>query len=250
MFIPVYNCSVQLRRVLQSLADGPAARFLAILVIDNLSQDSSASVALEFRARIPHLRVLQNVRNINLGGSHKVAFLEAERLGATHLAVLHGDDQAVVSELNGFLDYAADHPDCEAVLGSRFMKGSRLHGYDLKRVVGNRILNVFFTLFVGRPCRDLGSGLNLFRLSAFADHAYLRFEDAITFNVEILLALLHRSKHLKFLPITWRETDQRSNASNFRVAKRALEHLFRSRSARWVTPPTGRAPYDQYRELA
>jgi len=98
--IPAYNCAPQLGRLLSSIDDDLAALFSAILVIDNVSSDNTLAVARQYKGRIKNLHVFRNKRNYSLGGTHKVAFIYAEKIGATHVAILHGDDQAVASELS------------------------------------------------------------------------------------------------------------------------------------------------------
>ena len=235
--IPAYNCAPQLKRVLAAIDLKLAARFSDILVIDNISPDDTAAVALSFKSKIKNLHVLRNKNNYSLGGSHKVAFLYAEKVGATHVAVLHGDDQAVAKELHGLLDIAAGNPDIDAVLGARFMKASRLQGYDWKRIAGNRVLNLAYTLLTGRRCRDLGSGLNLFKLEVFQDRTYLEFADKLTFNFELLLYLIGKKAKLTYHPITWRESDQVSNARNFNIAKIAIINLIKWRLGRLKYQP-------------
>lgn len=223
--IPAYNCARQLDRVLESIDSKLADRFTDILVIDNISPDDTVQVALSYKTKIKNLHVLRNKNNYSLGGSHKVAFLYAERVGATHVAVLHGDDQAVAQELHQLLDEAEKQPKADAVLGTRFMKGSHLQGYDWKRIAGNRVLNLTYTLISFRKTRDLGSGLNVFKLEIFKNHTYLQFADKLTFNIELLLYLYSYHAKIIYYPITWRETDQVSNARNFTIAKIAFQNL-------------------------
>jgi dolichol-phosphate mannosyltransferase len=223
--ITAYNCAPQLKRVLSALDDELAGCFSDILVIDNISPDDTAKVALSFKPKIKNLHVLRNKQNYSLGGSHKVAFLYGERIDASHVAILHGDDQAVAAELPRLLDIAEKRPEVDAVLGTRFMKGSNLQGYDWKRISGNWVLNLLYTLLTGRRVHDLGSGLNVFKLETLKDHTYLEFADRLTFNFEILLYLIGKKANLVFCPITWRESDQTSNARNFNIAKTAFLNL-------------------------
>lgn len=227
--ITAYNCAPQLKRVLSSFDAELAGHFSDILVIDNISPDDTAQVALAFKSKIKNLHVFRNKQNYSLGGSHKVAFLYGEKVGATHVAILHGDDQAVAAELPRLLAVAEKQPEVDAVLGSRFMKGSSLQGYDWKRVVGNRVLSILYVILTGRRIKDLGSGLNVFKLEALKDHTYLEFADKLTFNFEMLLYLIGKKANLVFCPITWRESDQTSNARNFNIAKTAFLNLVKWR---------------------
>jgi glycosyltransferase involved in cell wall biosynthesis len=229
--IPTYRCEGQITRVLDEIDDKLAARVQEIAIIDNGSPDGTIATALAYKkaGRLGNLHVYKNKDNYNLGGTHKVAFLKAKEMGLTHVVILHGDNQAKSDEANVLLDYAQQHPETQTVLGSRFSKGSTLQGYDWKRILGNRVLNIVYTVLTGHNCKDLGSGLNLFALKDLNQKTYLEFADKLTFNFELLLDLIKRKVKFAYVPITWREEDQVSNARNFNVAKIAMINLLQWR---------------------
>jgi len=235
--IPTYRCEAQITRVLDEIDDRLASRVAEIAVIDNGSPDGTVAAALAYKKtrRLKNLHVYINKDNYNLGGTHKVAFLKAQNMCLTHVVVLHGDDQAKSDEANRLLDYATRHPDTQTILGSRFSKGSKLQGYDWRRIWGNRILNVAYSIFTGRNCKDLGSGLNLFALRDLDQKTYLEFADKLTFNFELLLDLIKRKVRFAYVPITWREEDQVSNARNFNIAKIAFINLIQWRLGKKTT---------------
>jgi glycosyltransferase involved in cell wall biosynthesis len=229
--IPAYNCEKQLVRTLDEIDDRLSSRVAEIAVIDNGSPDGTvaAAVAYKKKGRLKNLHVFQNVNNYNLGGTHKVAFLRAEGLGMSHIIILHGDNQAKSDEAHKLIDYIEAHPDTQTVLGSRFNKASTLQGYDWKRIFGNKVLNATYSLLTLRKCEDLGSGLNIFALRDLDKTTYLEFADKLTFNFELLLDLIKRKVQFTYIPITWREEDQVSNARNFTIAKIALSNLLKWR---------------------
>ncbi|HSX29837.1 MAG TPA: glycosyltransferase family 2 protein [Candidatus Saccharimonadales bacterium] len=226
--IPAYNCEKQIGRVLKGFDKQTLDRIERVIVIDDRGGDNTASVA---QAAIDKLKignkvkVVQNVKNLGLGGSHKMAILHGENMGADYVAILHGDDQAKAKELNNLFDVAVKDPSVGAVLGSRFMKGADLEGYAKERIWGNRVLNAAYTVLSFKLTRDLGSGLNLFRLQDLADRRYLGFDDRMTFNFDLLLDYYSKGTKLVNIPITWHESDQVTNARNVQVAKRAARQL-------------------------
>ncbi|WP_169725639.1 glycosyltransferase family 2 protein [Leifsonia xyli] len=123
--IPAYNCAPQLPRVLAALDAGRAASVQEVWVVDNGSADGTAEVAVEHAANWSNLRIFRNRRNVNLGGTHKTVFLKAREAGATHVVILHGDDQARAEEAYDLIAHAAAGGP-QTVLGSRFGRGSRL----------------------------------------------------------------------------------------------------------------------------
>ncbi len=236
--IPAYRCEKQITRVLDEIDTKLAARVQEIAVIDNGSPDGTVAAALAYKksGRLKNLHVYKNRDNYNLGGTHKVAFLKAQEMGLTHVIILHGDNQAKSDEANLLLDYAEAHSKAQTVLGSRFNKKSTLQGYDWKRIGGNRVLNVIYTVLTGRKCEDLGSGLNLFAMRDLDQNTYLEFADKLTFNFELLLDLIKRKVKFAYHPITWREEDQLSNARNFNVAKIAFINVVQWRLGKSTTP--------------
>lgn len=230
--IPAYNCEKQITRVLEGFDRALLDRVTKVIVIDDRGGDNTAEVAQQAVDRLnigDKVEVVQNIQNLGLGGSHKMAFLYGEEMGADYVAVLHGDDQAKTQELNNLIDEAEKDPDLGAILGCRFMKGSKLRGYSWERIWGNRAINVAYSILAMRKSLDLGSGLNLFKLKDLSDHRYLGFDSRMTFNIDLLLDYYTKHTKIKFVPITWEESDQVSNARNVTIGKIALRQLFRWR---------------------
>lgn len=225
--IPAYNCERQISRVLAGFDKKLLDRITKVIVIDDRGGDETARVAQEYidAHKLPKIEVVQNDKNLGLGGTHKMAFLYGENMGADYVAILHGDDQAKTQELHNLIDEAEKDPELGAILGCRFMKGSKLKGYNWQRTWGNWAINLIYSVVAFRKSLDLGSGLNLFRLQDLADHRYLGFDSRMTFNIDLLLDYYSKNTKLKFVPITWQEEDQVTNARNMSVAKRAMRQL-------------------------
>jgi dolichol-phosphate mannosyltransferase len=217
VFIPAYNCEVQIGRVIADLgclADEPGK--FAIACVENRSTDSTLKVAegaLE-SCPLPDKLLVQNIENYNLGGSHKVAFELARTEGYEHVIVLHGDDQGSIRDILPLLR-AGRHKHLDALLGARFMKGAKLQGYSRLRTYANITFNLIFSAVAGRRFYDLGSGLNLYRRAIFDDGFHLKFADNLTFNYFLIFGLADTGKRFAFFPINWREDDQISNAKLF-----------------------------------
>ncbi len=222
LFIPAYNCERQIPRVIAQLSPERARWFSELIVVNNRATDDTEARAVEaLNARGVNGKVLRNDGNYGLGGSHKVAFNYARANGFDFVVVLHGDDQGAVADLIPHLESGA-HRDADCLLGARFAPGSRLTGYSLFRTLGNRAFNLLYSAVSGRWITDLGSGLNLYRVSALTDTFYLRCADDLTFNYHMLLRSIAAGWRIRFFPVEWREADQTSNVKLFRQAMRVL----------------------------
>lgn len=232
--IPAYNCEKQITRVLNKLISDEILieKLDAIIIIDNQSLDSTVQSALDvisgskFQKKF---KVLKNAKNYGLGGSHKVAFLWAKNLNFDYVAILHGDDQALPSDLKPLIRECDLDPSLDAALGSRFMRGSQRIGYSRMRTIGNIGLNSIFTLVTRRLTLDLGSGLNIFSSKKMNIDHIVSFPDSLIFNIQLLLYFFGSRAKIKYVPISWLEEDQISNAKNIKIGMGALNLL-----AKWI----------------
>ncbi len=233
LFIPTYNCSTQITRVLTKLKEAELNLVDEILIIDNASQDETVSsinkVLSDPKWPICGRKVtlIKNPKNMGLGGSHKIAFDYGQSGQFEFCVILHGDDQARLADFLALLN-DDELRKLDLLLGARFMPGSRRINYSQIRTIGNMTLNFLCSLLAGRKIFDLGgSGLNLFRLSSLPSgkESYLSFPDDMTFHILLLLSSLRMKRRIKFTPIQWIEEDQVSNVKVFRQGLQVLKIL-------------------------
>ena len=216
LIIPVYNCEPQLPRVLHRLDAHLLALIGEVVVIDNLSTDRTVDVGIEAAKTLQtKVTILRNVSNFNLGGTLKIGFLYAMEHGYDFVLVLHGDDQATLTDFTGVLK-KGEYLQEDLVIGARFHSQSKLSGYSWFRIFGNRVLNFICGLITKRKIDDLIAGLNCYRVDFLRDKVFLNFPDDLTFDVHLLLLGFVRGAGIRFVPISWREEDQISNAKVFR----------------------------------
>lgn len=214
IFIPAYNCEKQIGRVLNQLLDAEILPWVGeCIVVNNRSKDQTENAAAQWAEKHPEfpVSVLRNRNNYGLGGSHKVAFEYAISRGYEHLVVLHGDDQGNIRDLLPILQ-SGEYQTADCCLGSRFLKGSDVHGYSPIRIFGNLCFNLIYSLTTLQRVTDLGSGLNLYRVEPLKSRYYKKLPDTIYFNACILLCQYAKKMKIMYFPITWREEDQVSNA--------------------------------------
>jgi glycosyltransferase involved in cell wall biosynthesis len=228
----MFNCARQIGRVIAQL-DSRVTHWLSeVLVVDNGSTDGSREAARDALSKLVELpwKVVKNRENFNLGGSHKVAFNYAVERELPHVIVLHGDDQADIRDFVPAL-LAGLHEQYDALLGARFMRGAKLYGYSLFRTVGNYGLNAICSLIVRRWIADQGSGLNMYRTSYLKSRFYLPFDNGLIFPNQMFFHGVRSRSSFRFIPISWREEDQRSNAKAVQQGLRVLKHVLQGEKA-------------------
>lgn len=227
LFIPMYNCEKQIPRVLSQLTDEVCHYINEVIIVNNRSTDHGEEAVKNYLSAhrlLASVKLLRNDANYGLGGSHKVAFQYAIDKGFDYVIVLHGDDQGDISNILPYLKKKAyEKYDC--FLGARFMKGSQLQGYSSFRTFGNRVYNLLFSIGCGYRVYDLGSGLNMYRVSILKDHFYFKYKDNLVFNYCMVMGSSYYKHKVCFFPIIWREEDQVSNVKMMNQAVTVLKLL-------------------------
>lgn len=227
--VPCYRCENQIERNLKEIEDVLSSHpeIFQVVLIENRGADNTVAVAqkcIETLLNKEKYHFYQNRKNYGLGGSHKIAFELALAAAATHMIFLHGDHQATAQDIPTLIKKCISREN-GTVLGARFQDLGKLQGYSVIRTYGNMALNLLYSLFCRRKIYDLGSGLNLFRLSDFAAREYQGFDNGFTFNMDLLLFMVRQGKLFTYEPIRWSTTDQRSNADALRVGLKTLRAL-------------------------
>lgn len=212
IFIPAFNCEQQISRVLSKIDKTIQEYIDEVVIIDNRSNDLTISAAISASEGISKkITILKNKQNYNLGGSIKRAFLYAIENNYDYMITLHGDDQADIRDFLPLLK-SGEYKNSDIVIGARFHKKSTLQGYSLTRILGNRALNMVCSIINRRRVDDLMAGINCFKVSFFKSRFFLNFPDNLTFDAHVLLYAFSKKALVTYVPITWREEDQISNA--------------------------------------
>lgn len=227
LFIPMYNCEKQITRVLNQLTDEVCAYLEEVIIVNNRSTDNGENVVQEYlqKKQIPvKVSLLRNDDNYGLGGSHKVAFDYAVKNNFDYVIVLHGDDQGDISNILPYLRNGK-YKEYDCFLGARFMKGSKLQGYSKFRTFGNNVYDILFSLGCGYKIYDLGSGLNMYKVSILKNKFYFKYKDNLVFNYCMAMGSAYYKHKVRFFPIIWREDDQVSNVKMLNQAITVLKLL-------------------------
>lgn len=216
LFIPTFNCADDFSKLLNSLKELNLTYLSGLVVIDNSSLTHEAdSIKKEtYGFNLIPAHYIKNPQNKGLGGSHYEAFNYFLKNQYSHMIVLHGDNQADLGDLldQPWLQWLGDF---DALLGSRFMKGSRLTNYSRLRLVTNKIFNGIFSVLTSTPTSDLGSGLNVYNLKIFKDVNWDTIPLDLNFNYYLLYTHWAHGHRIRFFPIKWITSHQKSSVRPF-----------------------------------
>ena len=102
VFIPCYNCPKEVENLIQKISKTKFEKKNCLfLFVDNNSSDNTLDRILYSikKFELKNYKVIKNIENYGVGGSHKIAFYYAIENLFDFVCVLHGDSQSDPSDI-------------------------------------------------------------------------------------------------------------------------------------------------------
>ena len=207
--LPAYNAAKTLEK---TYADIPKDIVSKIILVDDVSQDKTVDVA-----RALGLSVVIHIQNRGYGGNQKTCYLEALKLGAEIVVMLHPDhqyDSRLIPQLvQPIIDGKAD-----MVMGSRILNGMALQGgMPWWKFLSNRVLTTAENLVYGTQLTDGHSGFRAFSRRFLTTVPFLLNSDDFVFDSQMIAQAVRFGFPVTEIPVQARYFPEASSV-NFRVS--------------------------------
>ena len=224
--MPAYNAA---RTLADTWAAIPLESVDYVLLVDDGSSDETLAVA----ATLPAVRVIALPHNVGYGGNQKVCYLEALRLGADVVVMLHPDgqyDPGVIPQLiDPILQGAAD-----LVLGSRMLvpgaaRRGRMPWY---RFLANKALTAIENWALGTSFSELHTGYRAYSRRFLETVPFMRNADHFVFDTQVIAQAVAHGQRVREIPIETRyfaEASSTSMSANIRYGFGTLAVMARYR---------------------
>ena len=158
--IPTYNEAKSLASTVEGLLAETAG--VDVLVVDDNSKDSTASIADSLADRHPRVSVLHRPTKQGLGPAYIDGFRHAFINGYEVVVEMDADGSHQASDLQKILlaTSAAD-----LVIGSRWIPGGEVQNWPITRKLLSKFGNVYARLMLGTNVFDMTSGFRAYQAS-------------------------------------------------------------------------------------
>ena len=222
LVLPTYNEAENIESivhaVLPRLAEASADHTL--LVVDDSSPDGTGAIADRLARENDAVEVLHRAGKDGLGRAYLAGFAQALEAGAELVMEMDADfshDPADVPTLIRAADGAV------LVLGSRFVVGGGVCGWEWHRRLLSRGGCLYARLVLGVPVRDLTGGFKCFRREVLETldlddvHA-----DGYGFQIEMTYRTLMAGFRVREIPIVFHERRAGASKMDARIAAEAV----------------------------
>ena len=217
IIIPVRNESDSLDSIMEHYSKNLSNLDYEVLIINDFSKDDTLEKARNL-FKNKNFKVLDNQKK-GLGGAINLGIKESS---GSNVAIMMADQS---DDINDLIKYNSliNTENCDAILGSRFLKESKVLNYPIQKLVLNRIFNYFVGMIFWNKYNDYTNAFKIYKKSTLEEISPLISE---SFNIflEIPLKIISRKYKYKIIPINW--TGRTKGVSKFKIRELRSKYLF------------------------
>lgn len=213
--IPTYNEKESLAEAARRI-NNLHIENLTILVVDDNSPDGTGTLADDLAKTLP-VRVIHRPHKEGLGKAYMHAFTELCNYSSEnrpdYVFQMDADLSHDPADIPRFLEKIES---CDIVLGSRYIRGGGIENWSLLRRLISRFGNIYASLVLGMPFRDVTSGYKCFRFTAL-QALDLNELSSIGYNFQIETTYRAYKKWFRICEIPIIFTERKTGISKFKM---------------------------------
>ena len=219
IIIPVYNEGKNLEKTVNNLRKiKKNIKKFNLIFIDDFSTDNTLNILNKLSKKYSFIKIHKNKKK-GLGSAIEEGI---KRSNFNYVAVFMADSSDSINDLNRYYKTISTKK-YDAILGSRFIKDSKIKDYPFFKYFLNRIFNNFVKLIFFSDYNDFTNAFKIYKKSVLKELLPIVSEN---FNVflEIPLKIISRKYTYKIIPISWQ--NRRVGKSNFKIKELSSMYIF------------------------
>jgi glycosyltransferase involved in cell wall biosynthesis len=233
VFIPAYNAERTIGAVIERIPAALWPTIVAVIVIEDGSQDDTSGAVRRLGARFPKLRLASHPINRGYGMSVRTGLRLSQETGADYVVCLHADGQYPPEKVPEFLPYMDAHA-IDVLQGSRHKDGTaRAGGMPVYKVLAGKMLTWLENKAFGLKLTDYHSGFLLYSRCAVATLPFERLSTYFDFDLEVIACARARGLKVAELGIPTRYAGEVSHLNPVWYGLRCLRVLLRYKLGRY-----------------
>ena len=218
ILVPVRNESNSLDDLYNYFDKNLVGMNYEIIIINDFSDDDTFEKANLLSQKNSNFKVFNNKKK-GLGGAIN---LGVEVAKGDFISIMMADQSDEINDLKKYYDIIKSE-NLDAVLGSRFMKDSKVIGYPFQKLILNRIFNLFVKIMFLNSYNDYTNAFKIYKRKVLLEIQPLISE---SFNIflEMPLKIISRKYDYKVISINW--IGRKKGYSKFKIKELGSKYLF------------------------
>lgn len=218
VLIPIRNEQENIKIISDEILSKIFCKNFELLFINDFSEDNSENELKKLTEKYSQIKYINNEKK-GLGGAISTGIHNST---GKFVCIMMSDSSDTVEDLNKYYEIISSD-DLDAVFGSRFIKGSKVTGYPINKLILNRIFNTFVQILFFNKYNDYTNAFKIYKAKTIKNMLPLVSE---SFNIflEIPLKLISRGYSYKIIPINW--YNRKVGKAKFNIKELRSKYLF------------------------
>ena len=218
IIVPVRNETNVINEVFEYFFNNLKNINYEVLIINDFSNDDTFEKCKILVNKYKNFKVLDNKKK-GLGGAINLGIKESS---GDYVSIMMADLSDDISDLIKYYELISTK-EFDAILGSRFLKGSNVKDYPIQKLILNRVFNFMVSIIFLNKYNDYTNAFKIYKRSALSEIMPLISE---SFNIflEIPLKIISRNYKYKIISVNW--MGRRKGTSKFKIKELGAKYLF------------------------
>ncbi len=218
IIIPIRNEANVIAKSLDLIRNNIKEINYEVIAVNDFSEDNSYNIIDEIKKENSKIKLFNN-KIRGLGGAINLGI---EKSTGEAICIMMADMSDSIEDLKKYYNLIQSE-NLSAVFGSRFIKGSNLSGYPMKKLILNRIFNYFTKFIFFSEYNDFTNAFKIYKKDALLKAMPLVSE---SFNIflEMPLKIISRKMNYRIIPIAWE--NRREGKAKFNIKELRSKYLF------------------------
>jgi outer membrane protein TolC len=216
-----HNEETVIGKVLEGLLANYRDKMLELVVVDDASTDGTSAVVEAIRKSEPKVRLVRREGPCGVGRAIKTGFASVSP-AATHVLTMDSDFAESIGCASGLIK-RMEQGDCDGVIGSRFITGSRLEGYPITKKIMNRLFHYAARILFGIKQKDLSNNFKIFKREIIEKMPW--HSDDFAINAETGILPILSGYKICEVPVSWIGRGEGMGKSKFKLLKAGMGYI-------------------------
>ena len=158
IIIPIRNEANVIAKSLDLISNNIKEINYEVIAVNDFSEDDSYNIIDEIKKENSKIKLFNN-KIRGLGGAINLGI---EKSTGEAICIMMADMSDSIDDLKKYYNLIQSE-NLSAVFGSRFIKGSNLSGYPMKKLILNRIFNYFTKFIFFSEYNDFTNAFNIYK---------------------------------------------------------------------------------------
>ena len=218
IILPVRNEAKGISKTLDLICAGIDQIDYEIIAVNDFSDDDTYNIISKKKDSISKIKLFDNAKK-GLGGAINLGI---EKSNGNAICIMMADLSDDINDLKKYYELIQSE-NVDAIFGSRFIKGSNVSDYPIKKLFLNRIFNYITKFIFLSDYNDFTNAFKIYKKNSLIKAMPLISED---FNIflEIPLKIISRKMNYKIIPIGWK--NRKEGKAKFNMKELRSKYLF------------------------